>query len=324
MRIRKISNFKCYVPFTKPLEENMKKITILEFPSNLGLKQLDKNKEPGVYKLPNWLKENGFYDALEISNIETLPRFEYSMKTDEETKVRNGKKIREYALLQSELLGKRIKTSKTFSLVIGGDCSILIGNALALKENGNFGLFFLDGHTDFSWPEFSGTGGVAGMDLGIVTGYGHNKLTNINGLKPYFEEENVWCVGNRDFDEKYIDLIEKSEIEYIDLNELRKESTTNCVNRFIKHIEQNDLDGFWIHLDVDVLNDSIMPLVDSREKDGLSYSELGELLIPLLQHEKVYGMEITILDPDLDDKNKYTTMFIENMVKIIESVTKQF
>ena len=297
----------------------MKEIKIIEFPSNLGLKQLHENKEPGVYKLPDWLRENGFYDLLGVSDIIALPRLEYAMDKDEETKVRNGKKIREYALSQAEIISELLKDNNTFSLVIGGDCSILIGNALALKQNGRYGLFFLDGHTDFSWPEFSGTGGAAGMDLGIVTGYGHDKLTNIKGLKPYIKEEDVWCVGNRDFDKKFIDLIRSSQINYVDLHELRRERISHCVDQFIKHIEGNKLDGFWIHLDVDVLNDDIMPLVDSREKDGLDYTEFAELLIPLLQHEKVFGMEITILDPDLDEGNKYTRPFIEQMAQIITS-----
>jgi len=38
-------------------------------------------------------------------------------------------------------------------------------------------------------------------------------------------------------------------------------------------VSENNLDGFWLHLDVDVLNDDIMPAVDSREKGGLFYDE---------------------------------------------------
>jgi arginase len=58
---------------------------------------------------------------------------------------------------------------------------------------------YLDGHTDFVLPSMSQTA-VPGMDLAIVTGHGHHKLTNIHQLEPYFEEENVWCIGNRYWD----------------------------------------------------------------------------------------------------------------------------
>jgi arginase len=57
-----------------------------------------------------------------------------------------------------------------FPLVLGGDWSILPGSALALKRRGRFGLLFIDGHTDLLTPTTSQTGGVAGMDLSIVTG----------------------------------------------------------------------------------------------------------------------------------------------------------
>ncbi len=295
----------------------MKKTTIFEFPSNLGLKQLT-DKEPGVYQMPDSLQENGFYDDFENLVINRLDRYPYSMNLDEESKVRNGSAIRKYAIAQAEMLRDIIHVENGFALVIGGDCSILIGNTIALKEQGRHGLFFLDGHTDFAWPAISGTGGAAGMDLGIVTGHGHEKLTNINGLKPYIKESDVWCVGNRDFDPLYIDIIEDSEINYIDLHQLRKNKIRNCIKQFLGHVENEELKGFWIHMDVDVLNDEIMPLVDSRAPDGLSYQELKDILSPLLEHSKVKGMNITILDPDLDVNNKYTKLFVKHMKEIFE------
>ena len=83
-------------------------------------------------------------------------------------------------------------------------------------------------------------------------------------------------------------------------------------------IEENDLDGFLIHLDVDVLNDNIMPAVDSRENDGLNYPEFITILTRLLSSPKSIGIEITILDPNLDIEGKYTTAFVSNFVKVIE------
>ena len=83
-------------------------------------------------------------------------------------------------------------------------------------------------------------------------------------------------------------------------------------------IEDNDLDGFLIHLDVDVLNDDIMPAVDSREKDGLNYPEFTTISSMLLSSPKSIGIEITILDPNLDREGKYTTAFVSNFVEVVE------
>jgi arginase len=58
--------------------------------------------------------------------------------------------------------------------------------------------------------------------------------------------------------------------------------------------------GFWIHLDLDVVDESEMPAVDSPEPDGLSFAVLSELVGKLLASPKCVGIELTIYDPDLD------------------------
>ena len=156
------------------------------------------------------------------------------------------------------------------------------------------------------------------MDLAIVTGYGHEKFTNIQHLKPYFKEENVFCVGNREYDKDYVQPILDSKVNYYDLKALRSNGLNNTAIEFLRLANKKKLDGFFIHLDLDVLNDDMMPAVDSRAKDGLNYGELFELLSPLMSSRKAIGIEITILDPDLDKKGKFAKEFIKNFVKMIE------
>jgi len=296
---------------------NSNTINIFEFPSNLGLKKTEFEIEPGVKLLPDWFRKNQFHDRIDPEHIFTIIPPDYSIDLDEESGVINAEKIISYAIEQAELLSKHIKKD-SFQIIIGGDCSILIGNALALRQKGEYGLFFLDGHTDYVLPELSVSKQAAAMELAIVTGYGHEKLTNILTLKPYFKETNVWCVGNREYASSIVKPILDSDINYFDLNTLRKTGIENCTLQFLKMIEENDLDGFLIHLDVDVLNDNIMPAVDSRENDGLNYPEFTTILSRLLSSPKSIGIEITILDPNLDREGKYTTAFVSNFVKVIE------
>ncbi|MBC9796176.1 arginase family protein [Sinomicrobium weinanense] len=298
------------------------RINIVEFPTNLGLKEPQPGVEPGVKNLPAWLRGNGFYHMLKPKNIYTLEPPPYSMQMDPEAGVRNSEAVIRYAKQQAELMDKVLQEAP-FPVIIGGDCSILIGNAIALKKRGNYGLFFLDGHTDFMLPELSQTGGIAGMDLAVVTGYGHPKLTDIYGLKPYFEEENIWCVGNREYDRDYVAPILNSKIHYYDLDSLHDTGTEQCTNDFLNMVTDKKLDGFFIHLDVDVLDDHIMPAVDSRTPDGLTYAELNHILEKLLPHEKACGMEITILDPDRDPTAEYTREFMANMQRNILNSRKK-
>lgn len=298
------------------------KVIILEFPSNLGLKEPSAGKQPGVVKLPDFLRAHKFHDLINPAGVKRLPRPEYSMELDKVSGVRNADKIADYAKNQAGIL-KDVISAEQFALVIGGDCSILIGNALALKQNGKYGLFFLDGHTDFMWPALSHTGGAAGMDLAMVTGYGPEKLCNIDGLSPYFLAEHVWCVGNRDYEEWYVKAIEESPIKYVDLTELRNVGIRKCVEEFLRMVKDHNLDGFWLHIDVDVLNNEIMPAVDSPQPDGLHYYEFNEIVQLLLKDDKATGLEITILDPDLDQTGHYTQKFVENFCKSFTNAHKK-
>ncbi|HET8736939.1 MAG TPA: arginase family protein [Pricia sp.] len=281
------------------------------------MKKTEFEIEPGVNKLPDWLEKHNFHEQIEPEKTLRLEPPKYSMKLDKESGVRNARKIIEYAIEQAQIVLEQLNEGN-FQIILGGDCSILIGSSIALKQKGDFGLFFLDGHTDFVLPETSQTGGAAGMDLAIVTGHGHDKLTNILNKKPYFEEKNVFCVGNREYDENYVRPILESDIEYSDLKELRTKKPENIANQFLEMVRERDLEGFFIHLDVDVLNDNIMPAVDSREIDGLTYNELLELLKPLFSSGKAIGIEITILDPNLDRDGKFTKEFIKKFIEILE------
>lgn len=290
----------------------MKAICIIEFPSNLGLKEPHPGKEPGVKHLPDWLRKHNLYTALNPETVLRLDAPAYSNQKDVETGILNTSSLIDYAIHQSQLITKVLQEDK-FPFILGGDCSILLGSAIALKQIGNYGLFYLDGHTDFMDVSLSETGGVGGMAASIVTGNGHRKLTNILNLAPYIKEENLWCVGNREYDDEYENEIRQSKATYISLEILRKKGIRECAVSFLSEIESKNLDGFWLHIDVDVLNDLVMPCVDSRTPDGLTYDEFNELTFILFKSNKLAGLEITILDSDLDKTGEYATAFVDNI-----------
>ncbi|WP_018476809.1 arginase family protein [Pontibacter roseus] len=288
-----------------------KSVTIVEFPFNLGLKEPSPGKAPGVGRLPEWLRQLGFHKLLAPEATWVLPSPAYRMHLDPETHVLNADAIVAYAQQEAKLLSE-VLNDQSFPLVLGGDCSILVGSALALKQRGNYALFYLDGHTDFMEPSFSETGGAGGMAAAFAAGLGPQKLTDIQGQRPYIPENQVWCVGNREYDQAYERIIWESQATYFSLAQLRETGIAACVGSFLGMVETRQLDGFWLHLDVDVLDDAVMPAVDSRTPGGLSYDELNQMLYLLLSSPKATGMEITILDPDLDPTGDYTTAFIHH------------
>jgi len=68
----------------------------------------------------------------------------------------------------------------------------------------------------------------------------------------------------------------------------------------LTRLESNELGGFWVHMDADVLDRSVMPAVDSPDPNGLATDEVGLVLRTLVTSPRCEGFQLTIYDPDLD------------------------
>lgn len=87
----------------------------------------------------------------------------------------------------------------------------------------------------------------------------------------------------------------------MDLVIVRERGVEQAAGEALAHLEREDGGtGFWIHLDADVLDDAIMPAVDYRLPDGLSWDELSGVLRVAMASPRAVGLEITIFNPTLD------------------------
>jgi arginase len=77
---------------------------------------------------------------------------------------------------------------------------------------------------------------------------------------------------------------------------------------------KDELVGFWIHFDVDVLAEVIMPAVDYHLDSGPCFPDLSELLKIILSSGRTVGMDITILNPCLDVDGSITRRFVSSVV----------
>jgi arginase len=123
----------------------------LDAPSNLGLKPPSPGEETGVKNMPGVLRAHGILQRLRAEDAGIVVPGSYTSAVDPAIGVRNAKEIRDYSLLLADRIGELLGHGR-FPVVLGGDCSILLGSGLALRKRGRYGLLFVDGHTDLLTP----------------------------------------------------------------------------------------------------------------------------------------------------------------------------
>jgi arginase len=286
---------------------------ILEAPSNLGLRRPGPGREPGVRRLPEALEAAGFSRRIGASRAGRVEPPAYRGEIDPETGIREAPAIRDYSLRLAEAVG-RVLDERRFPVVLGGDCSILLGNMLALHRRGRYGLIFLDAHTDLATPELSGTKAAAGMDLALALGIGPALLSRLDPQAPLVRAEDVAMLGLRGLNPEWSQRITETGVVFHDLASLRRQGIAATVRTEFARLERQGVEGFWIHLDADVLDDAVMPAVDSRQPGGLSLGELTAALRELLRSPRAAGLHIGIYDPDLDPTGEHGRALTDALV----------
>ena len=140
------------------------------------------------------------------------------------------------------------------------------------------------------------------MDLAFATGRGPAVVANLEGRGPLVRDEDVVAFAFRDEDEQrqYRSQPLAPGIRALDLAAVRRMGITAEVAEAMRHVARLDLDGFFLHVDADVLDDTIMPAVDYRLPGGLSAVELRHVLRAAASSGRLAGLEVTIYNPALD------------------------
>jgi arginase len=255
----------------------------------------------GVSLMAQTLREAGLQGRINANATTQLPLPDWQPYRDPETHILNPGQVCDYSVKIANAVGENISKGY-FPLVVGGDCTVLLGCLLALRREGRHGLYFFDGHADFYQPDISPSGETADMELGLAVGRGPEIITNLEGRKPLVRESDVVLFGFRD--EELIKQhggqdVRASKMTCISLSDIRTDGFSNAIEVGLEKLLGN-VEAFWIHVDLDVLDDAVMPAVDYRMPGGLSFGELVSSLRRLMTTGKAIGMNVTIFNSTLD------------------------
>ncbi len=298
-------------------------LALIGAPSNLGLRPPSPGKEPGTWRAPEALLDAGLAVRLPIREKRALPRPPYRFEAQPGTRIRNGATIRSF----SESLALEVAAALSasfFPLVVGGDCSVLLGCLLGARRSGCRGLVHVDGHSDFFQlgrdDPSARLGTAAGMDLALATGRGEDLLTKWPGVEgPLSADADTIQIGERDADdpnfEKYYPGLVRSKITRLHVQDILKKGVPWAAAAAVARLEERKLDRAWLHVDLDVLDRAVMPAVDSPGSPGLDYGQLAALLRALLDSRRIAGADVAIYDPDLDPTGRYARGLVDCLAR---------
>jgi arginase len=120
-------------------------------------------------------------------------------------------------------------------------------------------------------------------------------------------DEDVVQVGEReqgDLDYPFHEIAETGILQ-LSIHQVQNRGIKGVVGAIAERLESRELDRVWLHIDLDVLDQSVMPAVDSPGSPGFSYDELVFFISGLIETGRVAGADVAIYDPDLDPTGEY-------------------
>jgi arginase family enzyme len=202
----------------------------------------------------------------------------------------------------------RIRDAGHRPLVLGGDCTLLLGVFQALPRG--TGLWFVDGHADFYDGETSPTGEAADMDLSILTGHGPHGL--VDQHEPLVDPAAVVLLGHRPGELGDDAALENGRLDpaihALTAPDVRERGPARTGADVAARLAGGPA---WLHLDLDVLDETALPAVTYPQPLGLDWDELVALARPLAAAPNLAGVSVADFNPDRDPDGAHAERVVE-------------
>lgn len=289
-------------------------LAIVSAPSNLGLRPPEPGAVPGTAKAPEALRAAGLHRRLAATDGGlVLPgRYVDDDASRPAGRVRNQDALVDHARRLAARVGV-ILDAGSVPLVVGGDCSLLVGAGLALRRVPGAGLVHVDGHTDFRHPGNSDRcASVAGEDLAAAVGLHWSAVAQIDGRpEPYVPPQHVAHVGCRADDDELTEA--RAVLGLVTTAAEAVRTGLTAAAEQAAAVAGSGGGGYWLQVDLDVLDPRDMPAVDSPDAGELHPDQLVELLAALAPG--AIGASVTAFDPDLDPDGSLVGLVVEVLAR---------
>jgi len=251
---------------------------------------------------------------------------------------RYAKRIRS-VLKMYERIGAGVRDSLKdgkFPLIISGDHSNAGGTMAGIRmayPDSRLGVIWIDAHADLHSPYTTPSGNMHGMvlaaslaednienkvnDLDYETIELWERLKNVGDITPKLEYRDLLFMTLRDFEEQEGAVIKKNRLKNFTTSEIKKTGVTKICREALKHLSH--CDKIYITFDVDALDPTISRGTGTPVKGGINEREAADIILELVQNERVCCLEFTEINPTLDSEN----VMAETVFEILQKVARQ-
>lgn len=184
--------------------------------------------------------------------------------------------------------------------ILQEDSRSLRSQGLAGQKPLRVGLIWIDAHADFNTPETTLSGMLGGMPVAIAAGTCLTRLRMKSGLDPALPTKYIVMAGLRDVDPLEQELLDRSQCEYISVDDIRDLSEN--LNRQMERLSRLT-EIIYVHIDMDVLDPNEVKGHPLTAPEGPTSHELAAALEVMFQQNKAGAIGIASLPFGERDKD---------------------
>lgn len=303
----------------------MKPIKIIEICSELGAAQLGASMGPDAIRMAAHKVGSDFFS--QHPSIR-LPDRNYLLCDRQHNSGCSHVKRLRYILETCQIACNTVTEvleEGEFPLVLSADHSSAAGVIAGVKQaypEERLGIIWIDAHSDMHSPYTTHSGNMHGMPLGSALGLDAEArewldtkpnplpsatqkqwthLKELGGISPKVQPQDLILMGVRFFKPEHSILIQQLGITLYSVANIREGGVALQIEQINQQL--HDCDRLYVSFDVDSLDcHAVSQGTGTPEPDGLYLSEAIGLVKSILANPKVCCLEISEVNPVLDDK----------------------
>lgn len=264
---------------------------------------------------PDIMENNGLYDLLDELKVTVSETVTARLTEEEEKEYGTIYRLGLASGHMSDIVSKIIKRDE-FCLALISNCIGLMGVLGGVQKSGTgqplrVGLIYFDAHADINTPETTRSGLMGGMPVASATGMCFHRLRRQAGLIVPLPTRYVTYVGVREVDALEYEILDRSDVEYITVDDVKSMSPT--IREQMDRLS-SITDLTYIHIDTDVLNPGEMPGHTTPEPNGFSRDQIAKCLEVMCSYPKVACLGIASMPTEGDPEGASIRAF-HKMIK---------